>query len=90
MHAGATCGTASPCRPRCGPGPSSTSARHPAWAFDFLTTEPLGFVTLHEGESTLAKGLGGALDPSVTLADVTWLRDTWHGGLVVKGILDVA
>ncbi len=66
------------------------AARHPAWAFDFLTTEPLGFVALHEGESTLAKGLGGALDPSVTLADVTWLRDTWNGGLVVKGILDVA
>ena len=66
------------------------AARRPAWAFDFLTMEPLGFVVLHEGESTLAKGLGGALDPSVTLADVTWLRDTWNGRLVVKGILDVA
>jgi L-lactate dehydrogenase (cytochrome) len=66
------------------------AARHPSWALDFLTTEPLGFVALHEGESTLSKGLGGALDPSVTLEDVSWLRETWNGDLVVKGILDVA
>jgi L-lactate dehydrogenase (cytochrome) len=29
-------------------------------------------------------------DPSVTWADIAWLRGQWHGQLIIKGVLDVA
>ncbi|MDQ2726707.1 MAG: alpha-hydroxy-acid oxidizing protein [Actinomycetota bacterium] len=61
-------------------------ATRPAWWFDLLTTEPLEFASLTHFEGTVADMIAGMFDPAATLADVEWLRQTWKGPLVVKGI----
>ncbi|NUR06871.1 MAG: alpha-hydroxy-acid oxidizing protein, partial [Nocardioidaceae bacterium] len=59
---------------------------HPAWWFDLLTTEPLEFASLTHSGGTVADLVARMFDPAATLADVDWLRSTWDGPLVVKGI----
>jgi L-lactate dehydrogenase (cytochrome) len=60
-------------------------ARKRAWLFDALTTEPLAFESL--GAASDVMGLiNRVFDPSVTVADVEWLRSEWPGRLVVKGV----
>lgn len=58
----------------------------PGWWFDLLTTEPLVFASLTRFEGTVAELIARMFDPAATLADVVWLRETWKGPLVVKGI----
>jgi L-lactate dehydrogenase (cytochrome) len=65
-------------------------ALHPAWWFDLLTTEPLEFASLTRFEGTVADLVGRMFDPAATLEDVAWLRRTWSGPLVVKGVQRVA
>jgi L-lactate dehydrogenase (cytochrome) len=60
-------------------------ARKPAWLLDVLTTEPLAFESLGEARD-LTTLFGAAFDPSVTVADVEWLRGEWQGRIVVKGV----
>ncbi|MFI6495742.1 alpha-hydroxy acid oxidase [Nonomuraea typhae] len=60
------------------------AARHPAWWFDFLTSEPLTFASM--GGSDLAGITGRMFDPSVTFADLEWMRSIWNGRLLVKGV----
>jgi L-lactate dehydrogenase (cytochrome) len=64
-------------------------ALHPAWWFDLLTTEPLEFASLNRFEGTVADLVGRMFDPSVTIADLAWLRSVWDGPLIVKGIQTV-
>ncbi len=59
---------------------------HPAWWFNLLTTEPLEFASLRESGGTVADLVDRMFDPSVTLDDFAWLRESWPGRLVVKGI----
>lgn len=63
-------------------------ARHPNWWFDLLTTEPLGFSTL-DTSGTPQQMINRVFDPALTMADVDWLRGTWPGKLVIKGIQSV-
>jgi L-lactate dehydrogenase (cytochrome) len=77
--------------------PPSLSARtfaegvlHPSWWFDLLTTDPLQFASLTRFEGTVAELVGQMFDPSVTIADLAWLRSVWPGSLVVKGVQHVA
>jgi L-lactate dehydrogenase (cytochrome) len=65
-------------------------ARHPNWWFDLLTTEPLVFASLQSSGGTVADLINRVFDPALTMADVDWLRSTWPGKLVVKGIQSVA
>jgi L-lactate dehydrogenase (cytochrome) len=59
--------------------------RKPRWLFDALTTEPLVFESL--GAAADVMGLFNTVfDPSVTTADIEWLRSQWTGSLVVKGV----
>jgi L-lactate dehydrogenase (cytochrome) len=60
-------------------------ARRPQWVLDALTTDPVAFESLGAAED-LASIINKVFEPSVTPADVEWLRETWKGGLVVKGI----
>ena len=60
-------------------------ARHPRWAYDALTTEPLAFASLGSAD-TLEQVINTVFDPSSTLDDIDWLRSRWHGPLVVKGV----
>ncbi|MEV1173802.1 alpha-hydroxy acid oxidase [Nonomuraea sp. NPDC049784] len=62
------------------------AARHPAWWFDFLTSEPLRFATVDGAPDDLAGITNMMFDPSVTIADLEWIRSAWQGPLLVKGV----
>jgi L-lactate dehydrogenase (cytochrome) len=58
----------------------------PSWWFDLLTTEPLSFASLDRWPGTVGEYLDAMFDPSLTFADLTWIKAQWPGKLVVKGI----
>jgi L-lactate dehydrogenase (cytochrome) len=62
---------------------------HPGWWFDLITTEALEFASLNRFEGTVAELVSRMFDPAATLADLAWLRSSWEGPLVVKGISTV-
>jgi L-lactate dehydrogenase (cytochrome) len=64
-------------------------ARHPHWWFNLLTTDPLAFASLASTEGTVAELINRVFDPSLSMADVEWLREIWPGKLVIKGIQSV-
>lgn len=61
----------------------------PAWWFNFLTHEPLTFASLSRYTGTVADLINSMFDPTLTFGDLDWLRETWKGKLVVKGIQTV-
>lgn len=61
-------------------------ARHPGWWFNLLTTEPLRFAAFTETQGTVADLINRVFDPTVTVADLEWLRDAWNGPIVIKGV----
>ena len=73
--------------PRLGVKTLLDGASKPRWWWHLLTTEPLRFASF-DGDGSLAPSDIGAkmFDRNVTWADVSWLRETWGGPLVVKGI----
>jgi L-lactate dehydrogenase (cytochrome) len=64
-------------------------ALHARWWFDLVTTEPLEFASLHRFDGTVAELVAQVFDPALTMRDLAWLRETWTGPLVVKGITSV-
>jgi L-lactate dehydrogenase (cytochrome) len=64
-------------------------ATHPNWWFDLFTTEPLRFASLESTDGTVADLINRVFDPALTMADVEWLRGTWPGKLMIKGIQSV-
>ena len=64
-------------------------ARHPSWWLNFLTTEPLRFASLDRWDGTVAEMMNALFDPTMTLRDLEWVRATWRGPLIVKGIQTV-
>jgi L-lactate dehydrogenase (cytochrome) len=66
------------------------AAIHPIWWFNLLTTEPLSFASLNEWHGTVAALVNTMFDPTVTFADIEWLRAAWSGPLLLKGIQTVA
>jgi L-lactate dehydrogenase (cytochrome) len=65
------------------------AATHPSWWFNLLSTEPLEFASLTSSEGTVAELINRMFDPSLTVRDLAWLRETWSGPLLVKGIQHV-
>ena len=65
------------------------AATHPWWWFNLLTTDPLVFASLTSWEGTVAELINQVFDPSLTPRDLSWLRETWSGPLIVKGIQHV-
>jgi isopentenyl diphosphate isomerase/L-lactate dehydrogenase-like FMN-dependent dehydrogenase len=65
-------------------------ARHPHWWANVLTTAPLEFAALTSWEGTVAELIDTMFDPALTLDDLGWLRSTWNGTLVVKGVQTAA
>ncbi|MFC5136614.1 alpha-hydroxy-acid oxidizing protein [Actinomycetospora rhizophila] len=61
-------------------------ARHPHWWLNVLTTDPLEFAALTSWEGTVAELINTMFDPALNLDDLAWLRSTWNGQLVVKGV----
>ncbi|HOF63865.1 MAG TPA: alpha-hydroxy acid oxidase [Dermatophilaceae bacterium] len=64
-------------------------ARHPAWWVDVLTTEAIDFAALTGWDGTIGEKLNALFDPSMTLADLDWIRAHWSKPLIVKGIQTV-
>ncbi|RJQ82767.1 alpha-hydroxy acid oxidase [Amycolatopsis panacis] len=64
-------------------------ALHPAWWFNLLTTEPLSFASLSHFDGTVAELLEKLFDPTLDYGDLDWVRRTWPGKLVVKGVQNV-
>ena len=64
-------------------------ALHPGWWFNLLTTEPLRFAVFTETDGTVADLINRVFDPTITVADLAWIRDDWDGPIVVKGIQTV-
>jgi L-lactate dehydrogenase (cytochrome) len=57
----------------------------PRWLFDALTTESLAFESLGAADGVMEL-INTVFDPSVTVADIDWLRAHWSGAIVVKGV----
>ena len=62
---------------------------HPGWWVNLLTTEPLVFASLTSWKGTVAELVNQMFDPSLTPRDLSWLRESWSGPLIVKGIQHV-
>lgn len=65
------------------------AALHPAWWGDLLTTRPLEFASMSSWDGTVAEMINALFDPTMTLADLEWVRASWDGPLIVKGIQTV-
>jgi L-lactate dehydrogenase (cytochrome) len=65
------------------------AAAHPWWWVNLLTTEPLVFASLTSWKGTVAELVNQMFDPSLTPRDLSWLRESWSGPLIVKGIQHV-
>lgn len=72
-------------------------ARHPAWTWSFVRSEPIRFANVvgrdvGDGSSPvdLADYINRQFDPALSWADIDWLRSVWAGAIVVKGIQSVA
>lgn len=61
-------------------------ATKPKWWGNLLTTPPLEFATFRGYDAPLFELSKKIFDPSVTMKDIKWLKDTWGGPLVVKGV----
>lgn len=70
-------------------------AAHPRWAWDVgVKGQPLKFGNLASAVPD-ARSLAdykawvdAQFDPSVTWEDLKWIRDNWHGNVIIKGIMD--
>ncbi|MGQ3672951.1 FMN-dependent L-lactate dehydrogenase LldD [Xanthobacter sp. TB0136] len=68
---------------------------HPSWAWDVgVMGRPhdLGNVSRYLGKATGLKDyigwLGANFDPSISWKDLEWIRESWKGPIIIKGILD--
>ena len=79
--------------PAIGPRTIIDGARHPAWTWRFVTGEPIRFANVvgrevGDGASpvNLSDYINTQFDPTLSWADVDWLRSVWDGPIVLKGI----
>ncbi len=73
------------------------SMRHPRWLIDVLLRK--GIPQFHNIEAFLPPGAASAVggstiipqmfEPTITWADIAWIRRYWPGKLLVKGVLSV-
>lgn len=59
----------------------------PEWWFNFLSTDPLTFASLSGTTHDLPTLINSMFDPTLSVADLEWVRANWPGKLVVKGVL---
>jgi L-lactate dehydrogenase (cytochrome) len=62
-------------------------ARHPGWAWHFLTSPALGFPNLSMNGPTSRQRLVEMFDGTVDWADLEWIRQEWDGPIALKGVL---
>jgi L-lactate dehydrogenase (cytochrome) len=61
-------------------------ARHPAWAWHFLTSPALGFPNLSMNGPTSRQRLAQMFDGTVGWPDLDWIRQEWDGPIALKGV----
>lgn len=70
-------------------------ALKPRWAMSVLFGKRHSFGNLADkvpgadSLTTLSQWIAGQFDPSLSWADVAWIRSIWPGKLILKGVLDV-
>ncbi len=62
-------------------------ARHPGWAWHFLTSPALGFPSLSMDGPTSRQRLAEMFDGTVGWPDLDWIRQEWDGPIALKGVL---
>jgi L-lactate dehydrogenase (cytochrome) len=67
-----------------------SGARHPAWAWHFLTSPALGFPNLAMNGPTSRQRLTQMFDGTVSWADLDWIRQEWDGPIALKGVMSEA
>ncbi|MDM4763953.1 alpha-hydroxy acid oxidase [Galbitalea sp. SE-J8] len=75
--------------PQLTPGTIAGAIPRPWWWWDFLTTPKLQFASLQSTGGTVGELLNAAMDPTISLDDLTVIRDLWPGRLVIKGVQTV-
>jgi L-lactate dehydrogenase (cytochrome) len=65
------------------------ASTHPAWWINLLTTRPLSFASFSSLDRTVGELIDELFDPTMTIADLEWLRSFWDGPLIIKGIQTV-
>ena len=70
---------------------------HPAWTYGLLTNDAITFANVAgrnelDGSSaiTLAEYTNRQFDPALSWDEVEWLRSTWDGPIILKGVQTVA
>uniref|UniRef100_A0AAU2AC35 Alpha-hydroxy-acid oxidizing protein n=1 Tax=Streptomyces sp. NBC_00093 TaxID=2975649 RepID=A0AAU2AC35_9ACTN len=76
--------------PKLTPSTFVNMATRPNWWVNVLTTAPLEFASLSSWEGNIKDMINKMFDPSVTWADIEWIREVWPGKLVLKGVQTVA
>ncbi|MDZ7679352.1 MAG: alpha-hydroxy acid oxidase [Acidimicrobiales bacterium] len=83
--------------PKIGPGTLVDGALHPSWTWSFVRSEPITFANVAgqgvgDGSTavSLADYIASQFDPTLSWADLDWLRSAWSGPIVIKGIQSVA
>ncbi|MEX2394024.1 MAG: alpha-hydroxy acid oxidase [Actinomycetota bacterium] len=72
-------------------------ALHPAWTWAFVRSEPILFANVVglggtvDGSTavSLAEHVNAQFDPSLSWADIEWMRANWSGPVIIKGIQTV-
>ena len=72
-------------------------ALHPGWTLDFLRNDPILFANVAgraavDGSDavTLSDYINAQFDPSLSWADLDWIRTVWDGPVMIKGVQTVA
>ena len=66
----------------------------PRWCLNMLKSKRfnfgniMGHVTDVTNLSSLASWTADQFDPSLTWSDIKWIKERWHGKLILKGIMD--
>ncbi len=62
-------------------------ARHPSWAWHFLTSPAPDFPNLSMHGPTSRQQMKQMFDGTLRWEDLDWLRESWDGPIAVKGVL---
>jgi L-lactate dehydrogenase (cytochrome) len=87
--------------PKIGLGTLIDGAVHPAWTWQFVRSEPIRFANVStsaqaDGKAdgstavSLSEFVNSQFDPTMSWADIEWMRANWSGPIALKGIQTVA
>lgn len=63
------------------------TARHPRWAFRFLSHGAPTLANFSESTNSISELVSSMFDPQLSFDDLDWLREQWPKNLIIKGVL---